>query len=53
MDLQERINDLPIAKPERKRFALVLKRRELAHMGSNGTAHLWQSSAAHGFQPFD
>jgi hypothetical protein len=37
----ERINDLPIAKLERKRLALVLKRRELAYMGSNGTAHLW------------
>ena len=29
----ERINDLPIAKPERKRFALVLKGRELTHHG--------------------
>lgn len=27
-------------KPARKRFVLVLKKRELAHIGSNGTAHL-------------
>jgi hypothetical protein len=39
-----RINGLPATKPARKRFGVVLKRRKLAHMGSNGTAHLWHTS---------
>jgi len=38
-----RVNNLPTIKPARKRFVAVLKRRELAHMGSNGTAHLWHT----------
>jgi len=38
-----RVNNLPTIKPARKRFVVVLKRRELAHMGSNGTAHLWHT----------
>jgi hypothetical protein len=34
------INGLPKTKPARKRFALVLKRRTLAHTGPKRTAHL-------------
>src|SRR3989442_6572940 len=36
--------DLPITKPARKHFTEVLKKRELARMGSKRTAHLRHTS---------
>jgi len=37
-------NDLPSRKPARKHFTEVLKKRELARMGSKRTAHLRHTS---------
>ncbi len=38
-----RCHNLPTIKPAREQLCLVLKRSKLAHMGSNGTAHLWHT----------
>jgi len=38
-----RMNILPTIKPGREQFGLVLKRSQVAHMGSRRGAHLWHT----------